>query len=361
MTRPIRVLVVDDSALVRQALSKGLSLDPLIKVVGTASDPYAARDQIMKLDPDVLTLDIEMPHMNGVEFLRKLMPQYPLPVVMVSALTERGKQITLDALEAGAVDFVTKPKATTPGGLSEMLLELAAKLKIAATVDVKHRRQQPKLSGFPRKERAPIATCSDKCLIAIGASTGGTEALRMVLSMLPADCPGILVVQHMPPGFTKLFAERLNSICEMEVKEAETGDSVQAGRVLIAPGDRHMSILERSGKYEVVCAGGPAVCGHCPSVEVLFNSVAQHVGARAIGIMLTGMGCDGADAMLAMRKAGAETLAQDEQTSTVFGMPKEAFKRGGAASLVPLEHIAATVLTLLHRGSTCVCGARNEQ
>lgn len=355
MTRPIRVLVIDDSALVRQALSKGLSLDPLIQVVGTAGDPYAARDQIMKLDPDVLTLDIEMPHMNGVEFLRKLMPQYPLPVVMVSALTERGKQITLDALDAGAVDFVTKPKATSPGGLSEMLSELAAKLKIAATVDVKHWRQRPNPAGAPRKERSRIASYSDRCLIAIGASTGGTEALRVVLTGLPADCPGILVVQHMPPGFTKMFAERLNSMCAMEVKEAETGDSVQPGRILIAPGDRHMTVRARSGNYEVVCESGPAVCGHCPSVEVLFDSVARHVGARALGVMLTGMGCDGADAMLAMRQAGAATLAQDENTCAVFGMPKEAFKRGGAASLIPLEQIAATVLTLLNRGATRAC------
>ena len=347
MGREIRVLVVDDSALVREVLARGLAADPEIEVVGTASDPYIARDKIVQLRPDVLTLDVEMPRMDGVEFLRRLMPQYPLPVLMVSALTQKGKQITLEALEAGAVDFVTKPTTDVARGLSEMIYDLRSKVKIASKANVSGWKKE----GSKPVPRSPAATRSlaestDK-VIAIGASTGGTEAIREVITAVPPDTPGVVIVQHMPAGFTKMFAERLNTQCAMEVKEAATGDRVMTGRVLVAPGDYHMQLIRSGGMYQVNCAGGDTVCGHRPSVEVLFNSVARAAGANAIGIMLTGMGHDGADAMVAMRKAGARTLAQNEATSVVFGMPKEAYTRGGAEQLYPIDRIAGAVRILL--------------
>ncbi|MBW1925507.1 MAG: chemotaxis response regulator protein-glutamate methylesterase [Deltaproteobacteria bacterium] len=347
MARPIRVIVVDDSALVRDILAQGLAMDPAIEVVAKASDPYVARDQIIKHRPDVLTLDVEMPRMDGVEFLRRLMPQYPVPVVMVSALTQRGKQITLDALDAGAVDFVSKPSTDVARGLSNMMMELRTKVKIASTANVSHwksKRAAPPVRSTVTS--SALAESTDK-VITIGASTGGTEAIKDVVVPLPAACPGVVIVQHMPAGFTKMYAERLNTLCAMEVKEAETGDRVMPGRILLAPGDYHMTILRSGGVYRVDCSKGEKVCGHCPSVEVMMNSVAKNVGANAVGVMLTGMGSDGAGGMLAMREAGARTLAQDEASSVVFGMPKAAYERGGAERLVPLEKIAAEVLTLV--------------
>jgi len=345
--KKIRVLVIDDSAMVREILTRGLSRDPGIEVVGSASDPYVARDKIVRLKPDVLTLDVEMPKMDGVEFLRRLMPQYPLPVVMVSALTEKGKKITMEALEAGAVDFVTKPSTNVARGLTEMLGELREKVKIAAGAKVLAWKRKLPSKPVPRSQSpGALAESTDK-VIAIGASTGGTEAIRQIITSLPADMPGIVIVQHMPAGFTRMFADRLNAQSAMDVKEAETGDRVMVGRVLIAPGDYHMKIVRSGGVYRVECFGGEKVCGHRPSVEVLFNSVAQHAGANAIGVMLTGMGHDGADGMVAMRRAGARTIAQDEATSVVFGMPKEAYARGGAERLVPLEEIASVLKTLL--------------
>ncbi len=347
MARAIRVIVVDDSALVRDILAQGLAMDPAIEVVAKASDPYVARDQIIKHRPDVLTLDVEMPRMDGVEFLRRLMPQYPVPVVMVSALTQRGKQITLDALDAGAVDFVSKPSTDVARGLSNMMMELRTKVKIASTANVSHwksKRAAPPVRSTVTS--SALAESTDK-VIAIGASTGGTEAIKDVVVPLPAACPGVVIVQHMPAGFTKMYAERLNTLCAMEVKEAETGDRVMAGRILLAPGDYHMTILRSGGVYRVDCSKGEKVCGHCPSVEVMMNSVAKNVGANAVGVMLTGMGSDGAGGMLAMREAGARTLAQDEASSVVFGMPKVAYERGGAERLVPLDKIAAEVLTLV--------------
>ncbi|MBW1723570.1 MAG: chemotaxis response regulator protein-glutamate methylesterase [Deltaproteobacteria bacterium] len=347
MARPIRVIVVDDSALVRDILAQGLAMDPAIEVVAKASDPYVARDQIIKHRPDVLTLDVEMPRMDGVEFLRRLMPQYPVPVVMVSALTQRGKQITLDALDAGAVDFVSKPSTDVARGLSNMMMELRTKVKIASTANVSHwksKRAAPPVRSTVTS--SALAESTDK-VITIGASTGGTEAIKDVVVPLPAACPGVVIVQHMPAGFTKMYAERLNTLCAMEVKEAETGDRVMPGRILLAPGDYHMTILRSGGVYRVDCSKGEKVCGHCPSVEVMMNSVAKNVGANAVGVMLTGMGSDGAGGMLAMREAGARTLAQDEASSVVFGMPKVAYERGGAERLVPLEKIAAEVLTLV--------------
>ncbi len=348
MKRVIRVLVVDDSALVRNILSQGLSLDPNIDVVGTAADPYIARDKIVELQPDVLTLDVEMPRMDGVAFLRKLMPQYPIPVVMVSSLTQRGKQITIDALDAGAVDFVAKPTSNVAAGLNAMLMELRAKVKIASTANVsywKGKRLQPAVQAAVPGSKA-LAESTDK-VIAIGASTGGTEALRRVIEMLPATTSGVVIVQHMPSGFTKMFSDRLNQLCPMQVKEAGNGDRVRAGLVLVAPGGMQMKVVRSGGFYEVHCGGTEKVSGHCPSVDVLMHSVAEQVGANAVGAMLTGMGQDGAEGMLAMKQAGARSIAQDEASSVVFGMPKVAFEKGGAERLVPLDKVAPALLGLL--------------
>lgn len=344
--KKIKVLVVDDSALVRDILARGLAMDREIEVVGVASDPFVARDKIVRLKPDVLTLDVEMPRMDGVEFLRRLMPQYPLPVIVVSALTRKGAAITLAALEAGAVDVVTKPSTDIARSLNMMLSDLRNKVKIAAAANVSAWKTNRKSSMPVRPESQTLAESTDK-VIAIGASTGGTEAIRKILQSFPATIPGVVVVQHMPVGFTRHFADSLNDLCAMEVKEAKTGDRVLPGRALIAPGDRHMTVRRSGGTYLVDCRPGGKVCGHCPSVEVLFQSVAQYVGANAIGIMLTGMGHDGADGMVAMRQAGARTIAQDETTSVVFGMPKVAYERGGAECLQPLDVIPLTVKKLL--------------
>ncbi len=348
MARMVRVLVVDDSALVRNILSQGLALDPGIEVVGTASDPYIARDKIIELQPDVLTLDVEMPRMDGVAFLRKLMPQYPIPVVMVSSLTQRGKQITMEALDAGAVDFVAKPTSNVSAGLNAMLMELRSKVKIASTANVSH--WKGKRPVIPQKAfgttSAALAESTDK-VIAIGASTGGTEAIRRVIENFPASTPGTVIVQHMPGGFTKMFSDRLNQLCPMQVKEAEHGDRVRTGLVLIAPGGRQLEVVRSGGFYEVRLGGEEKVSGHCPSVDVMMHSVAKHVGANAIGAMLTGMGQDGALGMLAMKEAGARCIAQDEASSVVFGMPKVAYEKGGAERLVPLEKVASSLLSLL--------------
>lgn len=347
MARPIRVLIVDDSALVRNILSQGLNLDPGIEVVGTASDPYQARDKLVQLRPDVLTLDVEMPKMDGVAFLRKLMPQFPIPVVMVSSLTQRGKQITIDALEAGAVDFVAKPTSNVASGLNAMIGELQTKVKIASTANVSHWKgkraeSRPKtLAG-----NKALAESTDK-IIAIGASTGGTEAIRKVITQLPATSPGVVIVQHMPGGFTKMFSDRLNTLCAMEVKEASDGDRVRNGLILVAPGGMQMKVIRSGGFYHVKCGGTDKVSGHCPSVDVMMNSIAEHVGANAVGGMLTGMGGDGSNGMLAMKNAGARCIAQDEASSVVFGMPKVAYEKGGAEKLVPLDKIAQTLLNLL--------------
>ena len=346
MSRKIRVLVVDDMAMVREILSKGLAMDPMIEVVATASDPFSARDRIIETKPDVMTLDVEMPRMDGVDFLRRLMPQYPIPVVMVSSLTERGKQITLDALQAGAVDFVAKPKTDLARGLNAMLVELRTKIKIASTANVSHWKKQ-RTGGGPaeviRARSGSLAESTDK-IIAIGASTGGTEAIREVITRFPVATPGVVIVQHMPAGFTKLFSERMNTLCQMEVKEAENDDRVMPGRILIAPGGNHMSLVRSGGVYRVRVQQGDLVNGHCPSVEVLMRSVAEHAGANAVGVMLTGMGGDGADGMKAMHDAGARTFAQDEASCVVFGMPKVAWERGGVDKLVPLTQMAQTVL-----------------
>jgi two-component system chemotaxis response regulator CheB len=349
--KKIRVLVVDDSALVRQLLTQGLSQDPAIEVVGAAQDPYAARDRIVELRPDVVTLDVEMPRMDGVAFLQRLMPQYPLPVVMVSSLTQRGKQVTLDALEAGAVDFVSKPTANIASGLGGMMMELRTKIKIASTADV----SSLKNGRVYHRTKAAMVECgslaesTDK-IIAIGASTGGTEAIKKVITRFPSSMPGVVIVQHMPAGFTKMFADRLNKICAMQVKEAESGDRLMPGRVLVAPGQKQLRVIRSGGQYRVTCEEGEKVSGHCPSVDVMMHSVAKNVGANAVGIILTGMGSDGASGMLAMRKAGARNLAQDKASSVVFGMPKVAYEKGGAEQLVPLEEIADRVVRIFEGG-----------
>lgn len=344
--RRVRVLVVDDSAFVRKILGRGLAEDPSIEVVGAAADVYQARDLIVREKPDVVTLDIEMPRMDGLEFLRRLMPQYPVPVVVISSIAGKGSQAAIEALEVGAVDVVAKPSGHLGEGLGEMMNELRVRVKLAATIDVsswKHRR--------PRADVARVGALESSTdrVIAIGASTGGTEALRVVLTALPATMPGIVVVQHMPPGFTRMFADRLNSLAAMAVKEAVTGDRVRPGLALIAPGGVHMAVKRSGGVYEVACEGVDRVNGHCPSVDVLMHSVAGACGANAVGVMLTGMGRDGADGMLAMRKAGASTLAQDEASSVVFGMPMEALGNGGAERAVPLEEIPAAIRATLAR------------
>ncbi|MCF6178736.1 MAG: chemotaxis response regulator protein-glutamate methylesterase [Geopsychrobacter sp.] len=348
MVRPIRVLIVDDSALVRNILSQGLNLDPNIEVVGTAADPYQARDKIVQLQPDVLTLDVEMPKMDGVAFLRKLMPQFPMPVVMVSSLTQRGKQITIDALDAGAVDFVAKPTSNVASGLNSMIGELQVKVKIASTANVSHWKGHRVEANRPQTLAGSkaLAESTDK-VIAIGASTGGTEAIRKVITQFPATTPGVVIVQHMPGGFTKMFSDRLNTLCAMEVKEATDGDRVRNGLILVAPGGMQMKVIRSGGFYHVKCGGTDKISGHCPSVDVMMTSIAEHVGANAVGGMLTGMGGDGSDGMLKMKNAGARCIAQDEASSVVFGMPKVAYEKGGAEKLVPLDKIAQSLLNLL--------------
>ena len=348
MGKNIRVLIIDDSALVREILATGLASDPGIEVVGTATDPFNAKDKIVKLRPDVMTLDVEMPRMDGVEFLRQLMPQFPVPVVMVSALTERGKKITLEALDAGAVDFVTKPKSDLAAGLQGMMKQLVMKVKVASTANVsKWKGRKPVRPAVPASSR-PLSSSTNQVIV-IGASTGGTEAIREVVQKFPVTTPGVVITQHMPAGFTKLFAERLNTLVPMQVKEAADGDSIIPGRILIAPGDHHMSVVRSGGSYKVKCRPGEKVNGHCPSVEVMMKSAATALGKHAVGVMLTGMGGDGARGLLAMRQAGARTLAQDEASSVVFGMPKVAFEIGGAEKLVALDRIADTVINWLNQ------------
>ena len=341
-------MIVDDSALVCEILKERLAREPGIEVVGTAADAYGARDKIVQLQPDVMTLDVEMPHMNGVEFLRRLMPQYPIPVIMLSSLTKRGTRVALESLEAGAVDFVTKPSADLGYGLENMLMELCTKIKIASTANVSHWKQR-RIQLKPEKKILPVAAFkrAEEKVIAIGASTGGIEAITEIVSKFPAETPGVVVVQHMPPIFTTMFADRLNSKCAMLVKEAVKGDMIKPGLVFIAPGDKHLRVEKSAAGYRLKISDENKVCGHRPSVEVMMQSMAQHVGPNAVGIMLSGMGSDGANGMLAMRKAGARTIAQDEATSIVFGMPKEAYERGGAERLLPLQKIAAEVIKLL--------------
>ncbi len=344
MSRTIRVLVVDDSAVARAALKQGLEADPHIVVVGVARDPFEARDLILELNPEVLTLDVEMPRMDGVEFLRRLMPQRPIPTIVVSSLSQRGGKIAMDALEAGAVDVIAKPSRNLTGGLEAMLAELRTKVKLAATVNV----ARWKLRGLepPPKRAEALSTTTDK-IIGIGASTGGTEAIKRILDQMPANAPGMVIVQHMPAGFTRAFSQRLDETSAMQVKEAQDGDRVFPGRALIAPGGLQMRLVRSGGEYRVSVAEGPKVSGHCPSVDVLFTSIAACAAGNSVGALLTGMGADGADGLLAMRARGAHTLAQDEATSVVWGMPKVAWERGAAERLEPIGAVAWRLLDWL--------------
>jgi len=342
--KAIRVLIIEDSKIVQAVIAKGLAQDPEIQVVGAASDPYAARKLIAKYRPDVLTLDLKLPRMDGLQFLRFLMAQFPLPVVVVSALTQEGANISRAVLEAGAISIVAKPNADTADGVQRVLEEIRAKVKQAAGVNVSHWKQSP-LTAPPVAVTKPLPT---NRVIAIGISTGGVITTEQLLSQLPAKCPGIIIVQHMPEGFTHAYAERLNQICPMEVKEAKTGDPILPGRVLIAPGDQHMTVRSMGSGYAVICRRGEKVGGHCPSVNVLFKSVAKVIGSKSIGIIMTGMGGDGAAGMLEMREAGARTLAQDKSSSVVFGMPLEAYKLGGVEAFVSLQELPETIISLLH-------------
>ena len=340
----ITVLVVDDSAIARKALKEILETDRNIEVVGTAPDPFIARDKILELKPNVVSLDVEMPRMDGVTFLHKLMKHYPIPVVMVSSLTQKGAETTMAAMEAGAVEIVAKP-VLEKHNFSLIASELIDKIKAAARAKLK-----PPLSAADlKKRRRPLTSmvATTNKIVAIGASTGGTEALKDILMKMPPNSPGILVVQHMPELFTTAFAKRLNDLCEITVKEASNGDSVTNGVCLIAPGSRHM-VLRRSGSlYYVEVKEGAPVNRHRPSVEVLFNSVARNAGPNAVGVILTGMGADGAQGLLNMKNEGARTIAQDEATSVVFGMPKEAIKLGAVDRILPVDRIAENIFKLL--------------
>jgi two-component system chemotaxis response regulator CheB len=351
MSKPrIRVLIVDDSAVVRQTLSDVLSRDSAIEVIGTASDPFVAAERMREQVPDVITLDIEMPRMDGLTFLQKIMRQHPIPVVICSTLAEEGAQSTLKALEYGAVDIIAKPRLGTKQFLEESSMILCQAVKAAAGARLRvaspSRAVEPKLTADAILSRATGAMLqTTEKVVVIGASTGGTEALRAMLEALPPDAPGMVIVQHMPEVFTRAFANRLDTLCQISVKEAESNDTVLRGRALIAPGNHH-ALLKRSGaRYYVDIKDGPLVCRHRPSVDVLFRSAARYAGKNAVAVIMTGMGDDGARGMLEMKEAGAATIAQDEATSVVFGMPNEAIKLGAVDEILPLKAIAKAILT----------------
>lgn len=338
-SKKIKVLVIDDSLLFRETVARGIGTDKGIEVVGTAADPYQARDKIIELEPDVLTLDIEMPKMSGIEFLKKLMPQYPLPVVVVSALSDN----VFKALDAGAVDFVAKPGGLKTSGMEIFINELIVKIKIASLAKVSIHKNEY------------INEIADKCncvvreemIIAIGASTGGTEALYDIIKSMPRDMIGIVIAQHMPPLFTKMYAERLNNSCKMQVEEAKHGDLITPGKVLIAPGDYHMKVNKKGKSYIVELSKEDKVNGHRPSVDVLFNSVAEKAGSKSIGVILTGMGYDGAKGLMNMKKKGALTIGQDEKSCIVYGMPKVAYDIGAVLEQIPLCKIPQRILSYI--------------
>jgi two-component system chemotaxis response regulator CheB len=345
----IRVLIVDDSSLIRQLLSMLLSSDPEIEVVGAAPDPYVARDMIKSLNPDVVTLDVEMPRMDGLSFLRKIMALHPLPVVMVSTLTQANADVTIQALEIGAVDFVAKPTSQLDKGMEVLATQLQTKIKEAARTKVYARPETV------QEERKPVSRPkslgpTDK-LVFVGASTGGVEALMNLLLGFPEDCPPILITQHMPERFTASFAARLNTVCAMTVVEAAHDQPVQQGHVYIAPGSHHLEIVRKLNRYVCQLNLDPPVSGHRPSVDVLFGSAARVVGRKAVGAILTGMGKDGAQGLLEMRQAGAVTLGQDEKSSLIYGMPRAAFERGAVMKQVPLDRMAASILSACGDGT----------
>ena len=359
---PIKLLIVDDSALVRKLLTEMLSKDREIEIVGTAADPYAARDKIKQLNPDVITLDVEMPRMDGLTFLENLMRLRPMPVVMVSSLTQKGADVTLRALELGAIDFVPKPKIDVAGSLASYADELIAKVKMAASARVNVHTGAPSRpvpmqiderrtadAVLPAVSGRRVLRTTDR-IIALGASTGGTEAIREVLAMLPPDAPAIVISQHIPAAFSKPFAERVNRCSAMSVCEAQDGQYILPGHVYISPGDRHLLVERDGARYRCRLSGGPHVNRHRPSVDVMFRSVAQNVGPNAIGVILTGMGDDGARGLKEMLDAGAGTIAQDEASSVVWGMPGAAVKLGGAEHVLPLQRIPDQILQLTGEG-----------
>ena len=362
MSGKIRVIVVDDSALVRSLLSEIINRQGDMECIGTANDPLIAREMIRERNPDVITLDVEMPRMDGIDFLGRLMRLRPMPVVMISTLTERGAEVTMRALELGAVDFVAKPRVGLAGGLNDLAAQIVDKIRVAASA---HVRRMPVRSASaiahpggdapavppPSAASAPLGRLSTEKLICIGASTGGTEAIREVLVHMPADSPAIVITQHMPPGFTTSFAARLNSLCQITVKEAVNGERILPGHAYIAPGGRQFHLARSGANYVAVVDDGPPVNRHKPSVEVLFKSAAAVVGRNAYGIMLTGMGADGAAAMREMRDAGSYNYVQDEASCIVFGMPREAIAHGAADEVLPLTQIAPALIARL-RGST---------
>lgn len=337
VVKRIRVLVVDDSLLFREVLARGISSDPYIEVVAKAVDPFDARDKILEFRPDVMTCDVEMPKMNGIEFIRRLLPQYKLPIIVVSTVSEA----VLDAMNAGAVEFVAKPNVQSAKSVEDFINDLIFKIKIAVNAKV----LMPKLDSILKPASGDIF--NQNKIIAIGASTGGTEAIYTLLSRLPSNAPGIVIVQHIPPGFSKMFADRLNSSTGLIVKEAKTGEFLEQGKVLIAPGDKHMRIKKVGSMYKVECFEGDKVNGHCPSVDVLFESVAKECGSNAVGIILTGMGYDGAKGLLSMRKKGARTIGQDEKSSVVYGMPKVANNIGAVEKQASLENMPRVLFSML--------------
>jgi len=345
MAIPFKVLIVDDSAMMRQLLTEIIGSDPELAVVGTAGDPYVAREKIKALNPDVLTLDIEMPRMDGLTFLEKLMRGHPMPVVMISSLTSRGADTTLRALSLGAIDYVSKPKLDVSIGTIEQAEEILAKVKAAAKARVRKARVARALPA-PSGGGTYRFSATHK-IVAIGASTGGTEALKELLSPLPADFPGIVIVQHMPEAFTHQFAERLNSLCKIRVKEAQDGDRILPGHALLAPGGHHMAVVRKGMEYAVHVYRGERVNRHLPSVDVLFSSCARSMGKNALGVLLTGMGADGAKGMLEMKQAASFNIAQDESTCVVFGMPREAILLNAVDQVLPLDRIPNALLQRL--------------
>jgi two-component system chemotaxis response regulator CheB len=364
--KKIKVLIVDDSALVRQILVEILKHARDIEVVGTASDPFMAREKIKETNPDVLTLDVEMPRMDGLTFLANLMRLRPMPVVMISSLTDRGAETTLKALELGAVDFVSKPKVDIAGTLGEFGEEILSKIRAAAGARLVSRSSYAPVAVVPKHTADAILPAAggkrllrttDR-IIAIGASTGGTEAIRAVLSGLPADCPAIVIAQHIPAAFSAPFTQRMNTVAAMSVCEPVDGQQIMAGHVYIAPGGRHLLVERDGARYLCRLNDGPPVNRHCPSVDVLFRSVAQNVGPNAVGVILTGMGDDGARGLGEMRNAGAPTIAQDEASSVVWGMPGAAVRLGAAGEVMPLERVAAAIMRLADAaGATSIAAA----
>ena len=351
MTGRIRVLIVDDSALMRQLLSSLLASDPAIEVVGTAPDPLVAREKIKALNPDVVTLDVEMPRMDGLAFLEKLMTLRPMPVVMVSSLTEKGAEVTMRAMELGAVDIFCKPLDIASGGMGAQGRELIDKVKAAALARVRPLGDGRHVTPHRSLSVTTIYKSTDQ-LVAIGSSTGGVEALRDIITALPPDSPPIVITQHIPPKFSTSFAQRLDGLSAVRVKEAGDGERIVAGHVFIAPGDRHLAVRRSGAALVTHVYDGPLVSGHKPSVDVLFHSVAEACGAKAVGVILTGMGRDGSDGLLAMRRAGAATIGEDEASCVVYGMPKAAFENGAVERELPLSHIAEEILRLSSADAT---------